>query len=239
MCSRYVETTRRLGIFIYVKKYGVLMSRSKFFIVFSAVAALLPSSATALTAEQVQITECFNKKSLSHCVALLQSPKPKLREDAVSQMGRLDRPSKDALPYLFRSFNDPNPYVRRSAAFSFANIIEPRDSYVKPAIPKLVSMLKDSTPEVRAGASCALARIGKSSATKGVLKYIIPLLSDPKTMTRGAVAGCLIDMGEYAREAAPYVMPLLDDPNIYTQAAAHGMLTKLGYKVETKSQRKR
>ena len=199
----------------------------------------MTSSATALTAEQVQITECSNKKSLSHCVALLQNPKPKLREDAVFQMGRLDRPSKDALPYLFRSFNDPNPYVRRSAAFSFANIIEPSDSYAKSASPKLVSMLKDSTPEVRAGSGCALARIGRSSATQGVLKHLIPLLSDSNNLVRGAIAGCLIDMGEYARGAAPYVMPLLDDPNIYTQAAAHGMLTKLGYKVETKSQRKR
>jgi HEAT repeat protein len=141
---------------------------------------------------------------------------------------------KNVLPYLFSALRDPDPMVRRSAAFGFGSVIEPGDSYVKPAMPQLISMLKDPTYQVRAGAGCALASIGRSASTKGVLSYITPLLRDRHPGTRGTIASCMSRMGEYARSAAPQVFPLLQDPNLHTRWAAEGFLGNLGYKVDSK-----
>ncbi len=209
--------------------------RSKLFFLVPAIVCLSASSGIAITpAEIQQSNRCLDQQSIPDCLVMLKSSNPQLRERAVDYLGRMGPSKKSALPYLFSALRDPDPMVRRSAAFGFSNVIEPGDSYVKPAMPQLISMLKDPTYQVRAGAGCALASIGRSTSTKGVLSYITPLLRDRNSITRGAIAGCMIRMGEHARSAAPQVFPLLQDPNIYTRYAAEGFLTKLGYRINLK-----
>ena len=209
--------------------------QSKLFFLVPAVVGLSASSGIAITPTEIQQSErCRVQQSIPDCLVILKSSNPKLREAAVDYLGRMGPSKKSVLPYLFNALRDPDPMVRRSAAFAFGSVIEPGDSYVKTAMPQLISMLKDQTSQVRAGAGCALASIGRSTSTKGVLIHITPLLRDRDSLTRGAIAGCMIRMGEHARSAAPQVFPLLQDPNIYTRYAAEGFLTKLGYKIDIK-----
>ena len=213
-----------------------LQIRSKLFFLAPAIVGLSASSGIVITPTEIQQSErCRVQQSIPDCLVILKSSNPKLREAAVDYLGRIGPSKKSVLPYLFNALRDPDPMVRRSAAFGFASVIEPGDSYVKPAMPQLISILKDPTYQVRAGAGCALTSIGRSASTsKGVLVHITPLLKDRNSTTRGAIAGCMIRMGEYARSAAPQVFPLLQDSNIYARYAAEGFLTKLGYKIDIK-----
>ena len=210
--------------------------RSKLFFLVPAIVGFSASGVYAITpTEFQQSNRCRDQQSIPDCLAILRSSNPQLREGAVDYLGRMGPSKKSVLPYLFGALRDPDPMVRRSAAFAFSNVIEPGDSYVKIAMPQLISMLQDPTYQVRAGSGCALAAIGNSASTqKNILARITPLLRDKNSLTRGAVTGCMIRMGEHARSAAPQVFPLLQDPNIYTRYAAEGFLTKLGYKIDIK-----
>jgi HEAT repeats len=215
------------------------MSRSKFFIVLPVLvlpvlAVLNSSSAHALTPEEYKYAnECFDKQSIPHCLALLKSSNPKLREDAVYGLGKGGTSNKAVLPHIFKILSHPQPKMRQTAAFAFGNVIEPEDSYAKPAIPQLVKMLSGSTKGERVAALFALARVGNSASTKSVIKYIIPFLSSSDELLRqSSVCDLKFHMSKHSGEAVPYLFRLLKDKNPSIRGCSIDVLRELGYKVQ-------
>ena len=207
--------------------------RSKLFFLVPAIVGLSASSASALTPGEYKIVvQCETHRSIAHCLQLLKSPNPKLREDAVYLLGKGGTSDKSVLPYLFQLLSSPTPRIRHFAANSFGNVVEPEDSYAKPAIPKLVKMLSANTKGERMGAMFALARIGNSASTKGVVKYLIPYFNYSDESLRQTSICRLSHMERHADQAAPYLFPLLKDRNPIVQDCAYRTLQALGYKVK-------
>ncbi len=207
--------------------------RSKLFFLLPAIIGLNASSANALTpGEYKTAIQCDTNRSIPHCLALLKSPNPKLREDAVHFLGKGGTSDKSVLPYLFQLLSSSTPNMRKMAAFSFGNVIEPEDSYAKPAIPKLVKMLSANTKGERISAIFALARIGNSASTKGVVQYLIPYFNYSDESLRQTSICRLSHMERHADQAAPYLFPLLKDRNPIVKGCAYRTLQALGYKVK-------
>ena len=204
---------------------------SKLFFLVPAIVCLSASSGIAITpAEIQQSTRCRDQQSIPDCVMLLKSSNAQLRENAVFHLGRTS--DKSALPHLFHILSSPAPNMRKMAAYSFGNVIEPEDSYAKPAIPKLVKMLSADTKGERMSAIFALARIGNSASTKGVVKYLIPYFNYSDESFRQESVCRLRHMKKHADQAAPYLFPLLKDRNPTVQHCAYETLQALGYKVK-------
>ena len=197
-------------------------------------AVLNASGAHALTPEEYKYaTKCLDNQSVPHCVALLKSSNPQLREDAVFGLGRVGTSDKTALPPLFQLLSHPQPKMRQTAAASFGNIIEPEDPYAKLAIPKLVKMLSGSTKGEHIFAIFALARVGNSASTKGVIKYIIPFFSNSDEVLRQDSICRLKHMAKHAGAAAPYLIQFTKDKNLYVRGCSIDVLRELGYTVKS------
>ncbi|MEB3292745.1 MAG: HEAT repeat domain-containing protein [Synechococcales bacterium] len=64
----------------------------------------------------------------------------------------------------------------------------------EPAIPKLISLLKDQNKEVRSLTASALGRMGKSA--KSTIPYLIPLLQDEDFAVQSSAAEVLEKLGD-------------------------------------------
>ena len=83
-----------------------------------------------------------------------------------------------------------------------------------PAVPMLISMLRDAAPGIRAQAALALGRIGPEA--KAAIPDLVPLLNDPDHAVRAAAAGTLGHIGPQAEAAIPalvrYIRANRDEP---------------------------
>ena len=198
-----------------------------------SMAVLNASGAHALTPEEYKYaTKCLDNQSIPHCLALLKSSNSQLREDAVYGLGKGGISNKDVLPHIFKVLSHPEPKMRQTAASAFGNVIEPEDSYAKPAIPKLVKMLSGPTKGERVAAIFALARVGNSASTKSVIKYIIPFFnSSDEVLRQASVCDLKFHMSKHSGEAVPYLLPMLKDKNSSIRLCSSEVLRGLGYKI--------
>ncbi len=221
--------------------------------------------------------------ALSRLTALLTHPTPNIRKSAAVALGYLGPSAKSSSPTLMLLLQDSDRSVRDGAMEALVNMGEvpksivtemilmikqpdPYDSYQiisrlehlgESAIPELLPLLKDSSPDVRLKASRVLgSMMGKSvipdlvpllqdrspkvrrsvieslgqmrESGRSAVSDLIPLLNDSDTAIRGSAATALGEIGESAQSAVPLLILLLKDPSASVRSSGAGALGKMG-----------
>jgi HEAT repeat protein len=125
---------------------------------------------------------------------------------------------------------EPFDHIQMKAAYGFF-VLGPA---AKPALSKLISMLDDSAPEVRALAAFAIGKIGPESARAiPALQKLItrPLAPNPQGTSafqdRYVAAYALGAMGPAARAALPQIELLRQDSNMIVRAVAEAAFIRI------------
>ncbi|MFT3957369.1 MAG: serine hydrolase [Piscinibacter sp.] len=124
---------------------------------------------------------------------------PKVREQAVAQLGRL---GPTAVQPLMAALRHEDPYLRGAAAVALGRLGEA-------AVPALAQALGSDDAELRWSAAIALGRVGASAS--GALPELTRLLSDPSEHVRQVAAVTLGDLGKAAEAAVPALTRCLSD----------------------------
>jgi HEAT repeat protein len=143
-----------------------------------------------------------------------------LRRDALNAIGRMDSPESRAV--VRRAFDDPDPWVRKTAAGHLAarrtteaaELIAARIPHEEPwlqfemaksmahigsnAVPPLLTLLQNTNDKVRSTAAEALGWIGDPRAVDA----LIPLLDDGEGRVGGMAQGALSQLGGTKAERA-------------------------------------
>ncbi|WP_377477339.1 MAG: HEAT repeat domain-containing protein [Microcoleus anatoxicus] len=140
----------------------------------------------------------------------------------------LQRFGTSAIPALVKASKDSDVRVRRRAAALLNNMTYGSSlvsSEAKNVMPQLISLLKDSDPDVRSSVAPFLGRI--SQETKTVIPQLIPLLKDSDAGVRSSVAEALT-IGEETETVMPQLIPLLKDSDAGVRSRAASALGKIG-----------
>jgi HEAT repeat protein len=92
----------------------------------------------------------------------------------------------------------------------------------KPAVEKLIPLLNDEYPEIRARAATGLSAIGEAA-----IPALLPLLKHENANFRGMAAAALGNMKKSLRTNVPALIPLLQDPDANVQSQAKHALESL------------
>jgi HEAT repeat protein len=142
--------------------------------------------------------------------------------DAKFVLGEIGASAKDAVPALVQSLREER--VARplrtppSSALALGRI-------GVPAMPDLVSELKNDHSEVRTSAAIALGFIGKTA--HDAAPHLIPLLADKNLEVRQAAALALGSIEPDNRDLVPALRQLARDDDIFLASAASAMLRNL------------
>jgi hypothetical protein len=162
------------------------------------------------------------------------APPPKLL-DQIRERGNKALPTNPApspighhrkgIPVFLELLDDPDPDVRRYAAFALADI----GQEAKVAVPRLAGLLRDGTPEVRRVAAIAILMIEKRGNV--VVALLVELLKDPVSAIRQRVANGLGDFPE----AAPALREALEDDDNDVREEAAAALKRIGEETGTRT----
>ena len=111
------------------------------------------------------------------------------------------------LSYWTGALKDPDPEVRRSAAFALGRI----GHEAGPAVPALAEALKDESPRVRFESALALYKIGP--AARDAVPALSAALKDDEPLVRMDAALALSGVGPDARGAVPALIEAMKDPD--------------------------
>jgi CubicO group peptidase (beta-lactamase class C family) len=135
-------------------------------------------------------------------IAALKDPRPDVRENAATALGRLGPAASAAIDPLVATFADEDLYLRGAAAIALGRIGQA-------TVPALARALADSNAEVRWSAAIAVGRLGPSGGA--AMPALIKALSDPSENVRYASAVALGGLGSAAQEAVPALTEALHD----------------------------
>jgi HEAT repeat protein len=184
--------------------------------------------------------EAFLGKNLGSVTKLLGEQSVELRRKAVAFLDIIEDAAAPALPLLTESLNDPDRFVRWSAARAIGNIPPSKAAAAVPglakllsdpdlnvrlqaaktlteigpaahlAVPSLAQAVTTGDAEARLGAMEALQSIGPKQG-KDAVPNLIQTLSNPDARVRRMAAKTLGDFGPDARSAVPALRHALGD----------------------------
>jgi HEAT repeat protein len=125
-----------------------------------------------------------------------------VREMAVTSLGELGPPAKEAVPPLIALAGDKNPLLRMTLIRSIARI-------GVDAVPDLIEATKDKSPITRSTVVNALGNIGPDA--KAAVPALITTLQDEQFYVREAATIALGNIGPDAKAALPALEKLLGD----------------------------
>jgi HEAT repeat protein len=128
-----------------------------------------------------------------------------------------------ALPALIKALDDPDRFVRWTAARTLGKI---SPAGADRAVPALARLLKDSDLDLRLTATAALERYGSAAAS--VVPLLIESLAAPDAEERVASLRVLAGIGPAAKTAVVPITALLRDPDERVRRAAAQGLGQLG-----------
>jgi len=128
----------------------------------------------------------------------------------------------ETVPLLVPALDDPDPGVRRAAAWALEYIGVDRDG----AVERLRLALEDSSDEVRVMAAGALGDLGEPTET--VLPVLTAGLSSPDAFVRGAAVHRIGGLGLAAAGARPRLIEALSDPDEGVRRAVAEALGETG-----------
>jgi HEAT repeat protein len=105
--------------------------------------------------------------------------------------------------YWTDALHDPNPEVRRKAAFALGSL----GSDAEEAVPSLAAMMESDEESQRAQASLALSKLGHSA--RGAVPSLARALEDESPRVRINAARTLVTLGPEARPATPALLKAL------------------------------
>ena len=160
-------------------------------------------------------------------------PLPALEEKRQQVYDQLHALGPASVPALARALRDPDPEMRRDVAVAldvvgggwwhFPDGQAKLD--LRPALPALLTALRDSDSGVRAWAAQDISDIGADAAR--AVPHLRALLRSPDAESRGTACGALGAIGFAARGALPDLQQALDDPSPAVRQAAHDAITRI------------
>jgi HEAT repeat protein len=137
-----------------------------------------------------------------------------------------------SVPALARALRDPDPQMRRDVAVALDVLgggwwhFPDGDSRldIRPALPALLTALRDSDSGVRAWAAQDLSDMG--AAAGAAVPQLRAMLHSPDPGSRGTACNALGVIGSAARGALPDLRGALNDPSQEVrQAASHAIVS--------------
>jgi HEAT repeat protein len=160
-------------------------------------------------------------------------PLPALEEKRQQVYDQLHALGPASVPALARALRDPDPEMRRDVAVAldvvgggwwhFPDGQAKLD--LRPALPALLTALRDSDSGVRAWAAQDISDIGADAAR--AVPHLRALLRSPDAESRGTACGALGAIGFAARGALPDLQRALDDPSPAVRQAARDAITRI------------
>lgn len=134
---------------------------------------------------------------------------------------------------LIRALRDPDPEMRRNVAVAldivgggwwhFPDGGSKLD--LRPALPALLTALRDTDPGVRAWAAQGISDIGPAAAT--AVPRLRAMLQSPDAASRGSACSALGGIGLPARGALPGLRQALNDPSPEVRQAARDAIVSI------------
>jgi len=154
----------------------------------------------------------------------LQDEAPEVRVTAAVALGRSKLRPEEALPAIFRLFDDAQPVGDREVWF-FAGLAV--GGYGEAAVPTLIEVLKQDGAQQRKSAAIAICELGPKA--KDVLPALIEALRSSDVETRRPwLMNAMLRLGPEAKPALPLMLEYLDDEDFHTQYWACRVLGEIG-----------
>src|SRR5947207_10345191 len=150
-----------------------------------------------------------------------ESQIPRMRAAAEQVLGEFGPAAGQAAPELVKALGDPNPIVRRNAAFALGKI------GAKPelAVPALAGLLRDRNEEVRMYAAIALKKFGPRAAL--AVPALIARLKDRSWQVRERAVLALGAVGQNQAGVVPALGEALQDEHRFVRSSAATALAAL------------
>jgi len=163
------------------------------------------------------ILEKFIRNNLAAITNLLNDPDVKIRRKAVDFLDIIEDAATPALPLLTKSLQDPDRFVRWSAARAISNIAPDKAAV---AVPGLAKLLSDPDLNVRLAASKTLKEMGP--VARAAVPALAIAVNSGDVEARLAAMEALQSIGpEFGKAAVPQLIEALTnfDPRIRRTAA--------------------
>jgi HEAT repeat protein len=154
-------------------------------------------------------------------VKLVSSPDPKIRADALTEIGRLRPPARGQLETVAARLADRDADVRRAAEA----VLQAWEPYGREDVPRLKAALQQPDVEARLFAARALSQMGVQAA--GAAAELVDALKDDSELVRQQAALALGKLAASGSEAVPALAKALDDNNSGVRQAAVRSLAAL------------
>lgn len=154
--------------------------------------------------------------AVPHLIARLHAKSSDVRGSAAYALGVIGHDARPAGPSLALALDDPDPQVRRWAAWAFIQIEDPT------VVPELVSATTDPNYDVRQQAVRALGKIG------GPIDVIIDAARAEPRRCGEAAAEALAERGEATAEVEAALIALISEKSGAGARAAARAATRLG-----------
>lgn len=155
------------------------------------------------------------------------------RQHVYAQLHALGQKS---VPALARALSDPDPEMRRNVAVAMDVVgggwwqFPDGDARLdlRPALPALLTALRDSDPGVRAWAAQDISDIGAVAAAGAAVPALRAMLHSPDAESRGSACNALGGIGPAARDALPDLRLALGDSSPEVRQAARAAIASIG-----------
>jgi hypothetical protein len=152
----------------------------------------------------------------------ISDPDPQARSRAIDVLETLGPAAQPALPVLIKALEDPDRFVRWSAARTIGRLA-PAES--TPAAEALARCLADTDLDVQQAAARALESYGPAAAC--AVPALARALDTHSTPLKLAILRALKAIGASAAAAQPALKPLAHDPDEHVRRAAGELSEKL------------
>ena len=135
----------------------------------------------------------------------LRSPSPRVRETALAGLGRLGPEARPAASSMMATLADPRPHIRALAVDQLGRVFLPGDPGREDALPTLIRMLDDRSPDVRLHVASALTEFGHGEEA---LPVLIEALRRPDYLSQAEALWSIGRIGPRAGDALGEVVAL-------------------------------
>jgi HEAT repeat protein len=155
-----------------------------------ALAKFLKDPSSSIRQNIVNVLAGYGAPAVPHLIDALKDSEPQVRYGAVSALQRSGGDLKDALPALL-------PMLKEGSNFQKRNVILVLGRIGEPAVPHLLTALKNPDQVIRGAAVQAFRTVG-AAGEKAVPELVTIALKDPAVQVRQQTAYALIAMGPNA-----------------------------------------
>jgi HEAT repeat protein len=154
-------------------------------------------------------------------LAMLKSPRPPERTQALEGLGRLGRMARRTSSKLVPLLADPAPLVRLAAAEALWKVARSAEG-----VPVVVKSLRSPDRQLRRQAVNVVSQMGP--AARETVPHLIPLFTDKTLAIRQRALYAVGEIGPDAHDAVPAVVTALADANFDCRHSALASLGRIG-----------